>query len=174
MKFIPKLSNREKFLLYISLTAITLLLVDKFIFSRMLSEIKKIESETSVKYQELEENIQILSRQERINRESELYGNYLVKEESPDTKFREMVNILAIGAELIVREIKFLTPKEKDITKYTIDLVAEGKMRCLVNFLYNFNNVTSLIKVEKMDLTPTAPKSESLGIHLVISKTIIH
>jgi hypothetical protein len=39
--------------------------------------------------------------------------------------------------------------------------------------MYNLNTVQSLLKVEKIDLSPKAAKSETLKIYILISKAVV-
>jgi hypothetical protein len=150
---------------------ILLLAVDKFIFGVMLQEITKIETKINDINTELKEDIRLLSYKDKIAKETEIYGKYLEKEESPDSKLQESVNTLAIESELTINELKPVS--SKDTSKYSMELGAEGKMKNLVTFLYRLSLAQSLLKVEKMDLAPKTPKSEILKIYLVVSKTII-
>lgn len=171
MKFISKLSRRERLFLYISAIIVLLFLVDKFVFEMMLQKINSIESTVDSTRTGLNEDIRLLSYKDKIIKETEIYSKYLEKEESPEVKLQELMNTLAIQSELTINEIKPVS--SKDANKYLIELKAEGKMKNLVAFLYNLSLVQSLLKVEKMDLGPKTPKSEILNIYLIISKTII-
>ncbi|MFH0888781.1 MAG: hypothetical protein V1871_06185 [Planctomycetota bacterium] len=171
MKFISKLSRRERLFLYISAIIVLLFMVDKFIFEMMLQKINSIESTVDSTRTGLNEDRRLLSYKDKIIKETEIYSKYLEKEESPEVKLQELMNTLAIQSELTINEIKPVS--SKDANKYLIELKAEGKMKNLVAFLYNLSLVQSLLKVEKMDLGPKTPKSETLNIYLIISKTII-
>lgn len=171
MKFLSKLSRRERLFLYISVTIVLLFLVDKFIFGMMWDEIKKKQSEIDSVRSEINEDMMFLSSKDKILKETEIYSKYLEKEESPQVQLEKLMNTLTIQSELTTNEIKPVL--SKDANKYIVELKAEGKMKNLVGFLDNLRLVQSCLKVEKMDLSPKAPKSEVLRIYLIISKTII-
>jgi len=174
MNFLSKLSNRERLFVYIIAISALLLLVDKFIFGVMLDEIKKIEVEIDSVRTELNKDMGFLSCKDTIIKGTETYSKYLEKEESPQVEQKELeklMDTLAIQSGLTINEKKPVS--SKDANKYVVELKAEGKMKSLVAFLYNLSLVQSLLKVEKMDLSPKAPKSEILTIYLIISKTII-
>jgi len=171
MNFLSKISHRERLFLYIIAIGALLLLVDKFIFGVMLDEIKKIEIEIDSARIELNKDIGFLSCKDAIIKETETYSKYLEKEESPEVELQKSMNTLGIQSGLTINGIKPVS--SKDANKYIVELKAEGKMKSLVDFLYNLSLVQSLLKVEKMDLSPKAPKSEILTIYLIISKTII-
>ena len=171
MKFISKLSRRERLFLYISIIIVLLFLVDKFIFETMLQKIYIIETEVESTRTGLNEDIVLLSYKDKIIKETEMYSKYLEKEESPQVELEKLMNTLAIQAKLTTNEIKPVS--SKDANKYIVELKAEGNMKSLVEFLYNLSLVQSLLKVEKMDLGPKTPKSEILNIYLIISKAII-
>lgn len=171
MKFISKLSRRERLFLYISTIIVILFLVDKFIFETMLQKIHTIETEVESTRTGLNEDIVLLSYKDTIIKKTETYSKYLEKEESPEVKLQELMNTLAIQSELTINEIKPVS--SRDANKYLIELKAEGKMKNLVAFLYHLSLIQSLLKVEKMDLGPKTPKSEILNIYLIISKAII-
>lgn len=171
MKFISKLSQRERMFFYITAVIITLFLVDRFIFSMMLGQINQLDERINVLKSELIENKNILSSKDNIKKENELYGKYLVKEERPDLELSKIINTLAIQSELINSELKPL--QSKDTNKYQVELNAEGKMKNVINFMYNLNTVQSLLRVEKIDLSPKAAKSETLKINILISKSVM-
>jgi hypothetical protein len=166
-----KVSRRERLFLYVSAIIIIIFLVDRFIFGIMFDEIGAIETKINLARTELNEDVVLLSYKDKIIKESETYSKYLEKEESPGVKLQELMNSLAIQSELVTNEIKPVS--SKDANKYTVELKAEGKMKNLVAFLYNLSLAQSLLKVDKMDLAPKAPKAEILNIYLIISKTVI-
>ena len=156
---------------YITTVIITLFLVDRFIFGMMLGQINQLDERITTLKNELDDNKRTISSKDNINKESELYGKYLVKEESPDRELPKIINTLAIQSELINSELKPIN--SKDTNRYLVELNAEGKMKNVVNFMYNLNTVQSLLKVEKIDISPKAAKSEILKIYILISKAVV-
>ncbi|MEK7309605.1 MAG: hypothetical protein AAB038_02160 [Planctomycetota bacterium] len=171
MKFISKLSQRERMYFYITAVIITLFLVDRFIFGMMLGQINQLDERISTLKDELANDKKIISSKDNINKESELYGKYLAKEENPDRELPKIINTLAIQSELINSELKPIP--SKDGNRYLVELNAEGKMKNIVSFMYNLNMGHSLLKVEKIDLSPKAAKSETLKIYILISKAVV-
>ncbi len=171
MKFISKLSQRERMYFYITAVIITLFLVDRFIFGMMLGQINQLDERIATLKSELDENKKVISLRDNISKESELYGKYLIKEENPDRELPKIINTLAIQAKLVNSELKPIV--SKDTTRYLVELNAEGTMKDVVNFMYNLNTVQSLLKVEKIDLSPKTAKSEILKIYILISKAVV-
>lgn len=171
MKFISKLSQRERLLFYISVVIVTLFLVDHFIFNQMIVKIKEIDNQIETLKDELTEYKGILSYKEKIIEEKKIYGKYFEKDENPALKLQKTLDTLCIQADLTSPELKLIP--SRDTSKYTIELRAEGKMKNLVNFMYNLNIIDSLLKVEKINLVPKAAKSETLTIYIQVSITII-
>ncbi|MDI6732580.1 MAG: hypothetical protein QME51_02325 [Planctomycetota bacterium] len=172
MKFISKLSNRERFFLYITLLIVAIFLVESFIFSGMLQKTNSLGFEIEKLKNELTDNKNILSYKNIITKEYELYGKYLEKESNPDQELQKTVNSLVTQAGLLNADYKPLLLKGGN--KYLIDLNAEGEMKKVINFMYNLNTVSSLLKIEKMNISPKTPKSEILKIYLQISKTVVN
>ena len=170
MKFISKLSQRERMYFYITAVIITLFLVDRFIFSMMLGQINQLDERINVLKNELTDNKMILSYKDKINKESEIYEKYLAKEDDPALELQKIVSTLADQSELASPEYKPGTLKDN---KYTVLLSAGGTMKKVVNFMYNLNTVQSLLKVEKIDLSPKTAKSETLKIYILISKAVV-
>ena len=156
---------------YITAVIITLFLVDRFIFGMMLGQINQLDERISTLKDELANDKKIISSKDNINKESELYGKYLAKEENPDRELPKIINTLAIQSELINSELKPIP--SKDGNRYLVELNAEGKMKNIVSFMYNLNMGHSLLKVEKIDLSPKAAKSETLKIYILISKAVV-
>ena len=170
MKFISKLSQRERMYFYITAVIITLFLVDRFIFSMMLGQINQLDERINVLKNELTDNKMILSYKDKINKESEIYEKYLAKEDDPALELQKIVSTLADQSELASPEYK---PGALKDNKYTVLLSAGGTMKKVVNFMYNLNTVQSLLKVEKIDLSPKTAKSETLKIYILISKAVV-
>jgi hypothetical protein len=156
---------------YITAVIITLFLVDRFIFGMMLGQINQLDERIATLKSELDENKKVISLRDNISKESELYGKYLIKEENPDRELPKIINTLAIQAKLVNSELKPIV--SKDTTRYLVELNAEGTMKDVVNFMYNLNTVQSLLKVEKIDLSPKTAKSEILKIYILISKAVV-
>ena len=171
MKFISKLSQRERMYFYITAVIITLFLVDRFIFGMMLGQINQLDERISTLKDELANDKKIISSKDNINKESELYGKYLAKEENPDRELPKIINTLAIQSKLVNSELKPIL--SKDTTRYLVELNAEGTMKAVVSFVYNRNTVQSLLKVEKIDLSPKTAKSETLKMYILISKAVV-
>lgn len=171
MKFISKLSQRERMYFYITAVIITLFLVDRFIFGMMLGQIGQLDERISALKSDLDDDKKIISLRDNIGKENELYGKYLVKEESPDRELPKIINTLTIQSKLVNAELKPIV--SKDTSRYLVELNAEGTMKDVVTFMYNLNTVQSLLKVEKIDLSPKAVKSETLKIYILISKTVV-
>ena len=171
MKFISKLSHRERMYFYITAVIITLFLVDRFIFGMMLGQIAKLDEQIYTFKNELDDNKRVISSKNIITKESELYGRYLAKEENPERELPKIINALTIQSKLVNAELKPIV--SRDTTRYLVELNAEGTMRDVVNFMYNLNMVPALLKVEKIDISPRAVKSETLKIYILISKAVV-
>jgi len=171
MKFISKLSQRERMYFYITAVIITLFLVDRFILSTMRGQINQLDERISTLKSELVDNKKVISLRDNIGKESELYGKYLMPEDNPDRELPKIINTLAIQSKLVNSELKPIA--SKDTTRYLVELNAEGTMKDVVNFMYHLNTVQSLLKVEKVDLSPKTPKSETLKIYILISKAVV-
>ena len=171
MKFISKLSHRERMYFYITAVIITLFLVDRFIFGMMLGQIAKLDEQIYTFKNELDDNKRVISSKNIITKESELYGRYLAKEENPERELPKIINALTIQSNLINSELKPI--QSKDSNKFLVELNAEGTMKDVVSFMYNLNTVQSLLKVEKIDISPRAVKSETLKIYILISKAVV-
>lgn len=171
MRFFSKLSQRERTFFYITAVIITLFLVDSFIFNGMITRINELDNKIMALKNELSENKIILSYKDKINKGSKTFGKYLVKEVRPDLELSKSVNTLTIQSGLVNPEFKPI--QSKDTSKYLIEINAEGKMKDVVNFLYNLNMIQSLLKVERIDLSPKAAKSETLRINVLISKAVV-
>ncbi|MEW6025703.1 MAG: hypothetical protein AB1599_00200 [Planctomycetota bacterium] len=173
MKFFSKLSSRERMFVYITALIIILFVVDKFIFSGMVARIDKLDERIEALTAELSDNKNIIAGKDKISRENEIYGKYLVKEPRPDMELSKVVDTLAIQSELGKPELKPVKVKETEANRFLIEVNAEGTMKNVINFMYNLNASSSLLKVERIDLSPRAAKSDKLKINILISKTVV-
>jgi hypothetical protein len=155
---------------YIIAMIVTLFLIDHFIFSVMIDKINQLDEKIRTFKGELIENKIILAYKDKINKEREIYGKYLAKEDNPSLELQKTVSMLANQAGLAAPEYKAITLRDN---KYGVEVSAEGKMRDVVNFMYNLNTVQSLLKVEKIELSPRAAKLETLKVNILISKSVL-
>jgi len=171
MKLISRLSDRERLFFLLTLSIIVVFLVYNFLLNPLSQQIDELDTSIITIRTELGDSMAVMQSEKKINKEREIYIKYLEKEEAPEVKLQGTINMLAVQSGLTINEIKPVRSVDK--TKTFVELVAEGKIEGLVQFLYNLGIVQSLLKVEKVDLVAKAPKSDIIKMSVVVSRTIV-
>ena len=114
----------------------------------------------------------------RIEAEAKKYASFASKveaEEEAMTAFLKEIEELANKSSLYVVDMKPQGVKEdknKSI-KYMITLSCEGQMEQVMNFMYNVENSSSLLTVERYQLGPKTRESSIAQSSMSISKIAV-
>ena len=178
MKFIDKLSARERMFFYLTLTVVGLFLAYRFVITPMLAKISELKDQERQLKEDIESDRIYIMHEKDINIKYDKYSEYL---KSPQADAEKMGNLLKIVSGLASNwNLPILNSKpnieEKDNVKYyVVRLESEGKMSQIVNFLYELNTKKSLIYIEKIELSPikTLGKEDILRAAIVIYEIFI-
>lgn len=171
------LSNREKRLFYFTITLILIWIVQRFAIKPIFVKWKEIDEKIAVSSLKLEKNTKIISRKERIKREYENYASSVKMEgteEEEMAKFLTEIESLASKSSVRITDIKPRPIKRVQIfKKYIVELEAEGDISQLSKFIYDIQNSSQLLKVDKFSLGTKGAGTNLLKCHLLVSKILI-
>jgi len=172
-----RISQREKYILYISVAVIGLVFIDKVILSPVMKVLDNLDRETLVQEGELEKSVRIVNNEDSITAEYDKNVQNLKKYSSNEEEIAALsseTEELARKTSVLVKNIKPLSTEETGLyIKYKIDVEVETEMPYLMDFIYQLEKSSQLVKVDKISLSPQKKNSPVLKAFLVISKSLI-
>lgn len=176
--FLGRLSKKEKFVFYVAVTMVTLLIMDRAIIAPVFYKIKSLNQEIQNKQGEVKKNLKILSQKEKILAESAKYSTFASDSQLSDDEqitlvLKELENLASKSSVYLV-DMKPAGIKESGSSKkIMVNLNCEAQMEQLVDFMYNMENSSSLITIEKYQLAPKSKDSSvakcSISVYKVVS-----
>lgn len=171
------LTKREKNLFYLAMFLIFVWITHNFVIKPIIVKWKELDDKIEEKSLKLEKNIRMIDRKERIEHEYENYASAVKmggSEEEEMAKFLTEVESLASSSSTHIIEIKPRPSKKIQFyKKYLIDLDAEGDINQLSKFIYDIQNSSQLLKVDKFSLGTKGAGTNLLKCRLLVSKILI-
>ncbi|MFC1658536.1 hypothetical protein ACFL1D_04025 [Candidatus Omnitrophota bacterium] len=175
--FVSHLSKRERTILYIAVGVVSLIILDRLIIDPVLSKMRALDDQTRQEMALIKSDLHILAQKERVAQESQKYEAYsipdLTTEEITTMLLKEIGN-LASKTSVYLIDIKPTGIKEGEVYRqYLINLSCEAQMEQIVSFMYGIEDSSSLMKIEKYNISPKTEDSSIARCSMVISKTAI-
>lgn len=174
---LARLSKREKLILYVAVSFVSLTLLDRLIISPSFSKMKSLNREIQEKESGIKKNLHILAQKDRILAESAKYNSFLSSPESGEDQLTSLLKEIENYANKASVYLIDMKPSGvKDIgpsKKYLINLNCEAQVEQLTNFMYNIENSSELLTIEKYQISPKAKESSVARCSMTISKIII-
>ncbi|MDD5466096.1 MAG: GspMb/PilO family protein [Candidatus Omnitrophica bacterium] len=171
-----RLPKKEKFILYVVIFFISLVVLDRLIISPVFSRMKSLDKEIRLKESEVKKNLRILAQKDRILAENARYSSFLNTPESGEDQAASLMKEIenyADKASVYLVDMKPASMKETGASKkYLINLNCEAQMEQLIRFMYNIENSKELLTIEKCQISPKAKESSVAICSMVISKII--
>jgi len=175
--FWKKLSKREKIVLIVGCGLSIAAVLDIVVVSPINSNIQALEREIKVSEKQLSINLRNLGQKEFVKKEYERYSRYVGEvgsEEEETAKILSEIETLARKEGMYLRDIKPHPPKVVGFQKeYNVDIKVEGKIAIIVQFLYQLNASSQLLRAEKIRVSLKDGDSSILKASMVISKILI-
>jgi len=171
--FFQRLSQREKIILYLSVTVVLGVAVDQLV----LSPIHKSDQSLNQKIHDTEVNIKgsirLLSQKEQMMKEAEHYATYAASSQSSEDEVLILLKQVQELASQASVNLLYSKPSGAGETKernvYRVSLECEGQMDQLINFFYAIENSKLLLRIEKYSIQPTAPGSSVIKCAATVS-----
>jgi len=175
--FLGRLSKKEKIIFYVAVAIVALLILDRAIVSPVFSKVRSLNKEIQDKQAEIKKNLKILSQKERIISESTKYGSFLsdstLGDDEQITLMLKELESLASRSSVYLVDMKPAGIKETGSSKrILINLNCEAQMEQLVDFMYNMENSSSLISIDKYQLAPKTKDSSVAKCSITVYKVV--
>jgi Pilus assembly protein, PilO. len=172
-----RLSQREKLILYVTVSIVSLMVLDRLIISPLFHRMRSSDEMLVHKIAEIKKNIHILSQKDRILKEGAKYYALMRSLESE----QEQVTVILKEIEKIANNssVYLVDMKPGDVKnlgtskKYIINLSCEAQMEQLASFMYNIESSDKLLTIEKYQISPKAAESSVATCSMSITKMVI-
>lgn len=175
--FLARLSKKEKVILYITVTLVSLTLLDRLIISPVFSKIRLLNKEIQDMETNIKVNLRILAQKDKILTESVKYSSFLGDsknsgDEQVTSVLRE-IESLANKSSVYLVDMKPGSAKESGASKkILINLNCEAQMEQLIDFMYNIESSDNLLSIEKYQLAPKSKESSVAKCSISVSKVV--
>ena len=142
------------------------------------SRVSSLNAAIRKKEKAIARDLGILAQKKKIESEAKKYeafmGKSLTDEEEVTLLLKEIENT-ASKAALYIVEMKPAGSREErnKLKKFVVNLACEGQMEQIMGFMYNIENSTMLLTVEKFQLTPKSKESSIAQCTMTISKVVM-
>jgi len=172
-----RLSKRELYVFYISIIIVTAVFFDKIVINPLMDRIKRLNKEIFLQEKRLQKSLYLLSQEEFIISEHKEYTQH-VKQTSSDgeEKSRLLAEIekTARKSFVFLKDVKLdLAEGEGPYKKYTVEIETESKITYLIDFVYQLENSSQLLRVRNFSLSPIEDKSQIVRAQMTITETLI-
>jgi Tfp pilus assembly protein PilO len=175
--FFSRLSKREKSVFYAAVFFVALVIVDRALVYPVISKIRSLDKEIEDRELEIKKTRRVLAQKERIISERSRYVNYLSKPKSEDeevTAILKEIEKIAADTSVYLVDMKPAGVKASGETvRYNVNVNFEGQMQHVVDFMYDIENSTKMLKIERFEITPKSRESSVAKCNLAIAKMII-
>lgn len=176
--YLKGLTKKQKYFLYIAISLVSLAFFDRVILSPIISRVSSLNQEIKEKKRNIHRNLRILSYKDSILSETAKYTSFL----KPGEGAEEGITVMLKEVESLANEesIYLLDMKpRRSVTKvdsfneYSIDLTGEAQMDQVMDFMYNIENSSDLLTIDRYEISPKSRNSSVARFSMTISKLVL-
>lgn len=175
LKHLPK---RERIILYVAISIISLSVLDRLIIDPILNKLKTLNEGIEEKEAGIKRNLRILAHKDAIIAESAKYGAFL---DNYETEEEEVTSILKEVEALANKESVYLVdmaPRRGasemgESIEYSITLTCEAPMEQIIKFMHDIENSHRLLTIRRYELGPKSRDSNKAQCSMTVSKLVI-
>jgi len=175
--FFTHLSNREKFVLYITCAIVSVLIFDRLIMNPVSKKLKSLDTEIRDKESAIKKGVRILGQKDKILAESSAYQPLLAKaasDEEETISLLKEVELLANKSGINLIDLKPAEVKESaSIKKYFVNLNCEAQMQQLMDFMHQIESSDKMLKVERFEINPKSKESSIATCGMSVSRIVV-
>ena len=176
-KFISKLSDQEKKVLYITALIVLVALVDRLFLGPVFERLKTVDDDISQQKSSVSRDIRFLSYKDRILSESQAYSKYFTNKVQDDdvvnADFLSVVERLATRSNVnLVKSNPSESKKKKDFVEYYANLDCSGKLKDVISFMHQINSSDELLKIVKFNMSPKKGAEDEVTASMTVEKFV--
>lgn len=172
--FSGNVSQKERIGIIVAVAVVSVAIFDRLIISPINKKIQQINDGIKISERQLEIGLRNLSQKDIVASQYEKFRKYLKNIGSgEETTAIILSEIESLGrkSNLNLLDLKPQETKDRGFYKeYSVEMEAEGGMECLMNFIYQLNASTQLLRVEKLRLNLRDKQSEVVTASFLITK----
>ncbi len=176
VKFLSRLSVREKYILYAAVSFVSLTLVDRLIVVPISQKLRTLKSQIEKTEQRVREDLHVLAQKDAIEKDKAKNAAFLIggkSEEEQITSILKEIEILASASSVYLIDMKPAGSKAvASSTKYMVNVNCEAEMSKIVDFMYSLENSSKLLTIERFQVNPKSRDSSTAKCSITIAKII--
>lgn len=171
------LSSREKKILYITIIFMAIVLLYIFVISPVVNKWSNFQSKIGEKKIAIKKSLQVL---DRANWLKKWHQSFPFNLDATEMKQDSVTKILSYIENLSKKSnLKIINISPGDIKEYEgykfilIELTFEGKMKEIIDFLYNIESSAMMFRVDRLQVDSTPEEDKGLRVSLEIGKLMV-
>lgn len=174
--FWNKLSQKEKIGLSIAFVFLAVAFLDRLLISPIRTRFRALNQQIKISEKQLGSDIRNLNQKRVISEEYEKYYSYIHRSGSDEEEVAKIlgeIESLARKSSVYLVDMKPRKPQETDLYKqYTVEIEAEGYMESLINFIYQLNTSSQLLRIETLRMSLTKSDTKTLTASMLITRVL--
>lgn len=177
MKFLEKLSKKERIGLAIAVIFVFSAFLDRAVIAPIHRQIQRLYKEVEIKEREFGQGVRNIKQKNIIISQYQKYTEYLVKGGSDEEEIAKVLSELeGLARETYVGliDVRPQLPTRTEFYRiFYIEVEIESEMDSLVNFLYQLNNSPQLLRTKKVRFSLKDKDSPFIKATFLITKVVI-
>ena len=177
MRFLSKLSSREKRLLFFTVTVLSAVGVYLYVIEPLWNYWVGLDESIVNCQDKLRRSQNILRREKTIVRTFKKYEKKLKIEGSDQTKTAQILKEIETTArnnQFNINDIKPQNIRDREFYKfYLIELEAEADIMSLAKFIYDLQISQQSLRVSRLQLVASSSNPHLLKVEMIITKVIL-
>ena len=177
-KFISKLSEKERKILYLTAAMVLLALLDRVFLGPVTARLSSLDEEIHTRENSLKRNLRFLAYKDQIMKEKEALRRYYTKKQyTPEeiiAAFLKRIEVLSGDAKINLIKV---TPSEgeekKGYKEYHASLECNGKLKDVLSFLHMVDSSDELLKVVSFNMTAKKASPDEVTAVVTIVKIMV-
>ena len=174
--FLSKLSKNERYLLYMTITAVVVYFFDKIVVNPISQKMNKLNDEIFTEEKKLIKSLRILAQEDFILDQNKKYTQHLRQSSSDEEAIAGLlgeIETLANKSSVVLADIK-PGPVEKrgNYKRYIVEIEGEATIGRLADFFYQIEDSMHLLRIRDFDLIPKEKDSATLKARTKITEIL--
>jgi Tfp pilus assembly protein PilO len=189
--FLDKLSAKEKIGLSVAFVFLAVAFLDRLLISPIRARFNALNQQIRTGEKQLGSDIRNLNQKDAIEEEYRKSFPYIQRSGSDEEEVAKIlgeIESLARKSSVYLVDMKPRKPQPvgsppggtsgpaegTDFYKeYTVEIEAQGQMESLMNFIYQLNTSSQLLRIETLRITQTKSGSKTLTASMLITKVLV-
>lgn len=177
-KFLSKLNDREKKILYITMAIVLLVLFERLFWTPASERVSGIDQEIAQQENIIIRDLKFLQHKDRIFREKEVFDKYVTSEVPDDdvvnSSFLSVVEQLATQSGVnLAKSNPTETVKKEGYSEFYANLDCTGTLKDIITFIHMLNSSDEMLKVVTLNMSPRRGEEEAVNASMTIVKLIV-